>query len=390
MIGINELVLKSCEQNELKYLSKLHLSKYLSYSEKMIIDWIVEYTTKYSEAPNINRLSDKFSFLEYVAVPDYPLADIAESCQKFVKNRFFADFVNKHQKEIENNEIDSIAKIIDESDSLDMNDDSFVDHSDLYLEYFQEKLTLSFNERIFDNNTYMTRDNVVWFAGRPETYKTTLCQWLAYKQFLAGRNVLVITNETSIEAYAAKIDSFMFGIPLDNFFTNSFLEQEKTMIMKVKQLLSGYKGSIKYRKGFVNDVRSIKFFIENINPDIVFLDGVYLMGEKDGWTSYGKISSDIKQLSLDYKVPFVGPIHTNRANTDGIVTAEQIALSDSFLKDCDKMFGIYREDSNFDKVSINNLKDRQSKDHLPTFSLHVNKGLNMLQFDNYNSIIKEY
>jgi replicative DNA helicase len=95
-----------------------------------------------------------------------------------------------------------------------------------------------------------------------------------------------------------------------------------------------------------------------LHPEIVFIDGVYLMideqtGEANTPQAITNITRSLKRMAQKYKVPVV--ITTQVLNwkmRKGQVTADSIGYSSSFHQDADVIFGLQREDENVDDTRI--------------------------------------
>ncbi len=95
-----------------------------------------------------------------------------------------------------------------------------------------------------------------------------------------------------------------------------------------------------------------------LHPEVVFIDGVYLMideqtGEANTPQAITNITRSLKRMAQKYKVPVV--ITTQVLNwkmRKGQVTADSIGYSSSFHQDADVIFGLQREDENVDDTRI--------------------------------------
>jgi len=101
-------------------------------------------------------------------------------------------------------------------------------------------------------------------------------------------------------------------------------------------------------------VSSIQSKIQTLNPDVVFIDGVYLMmdeqtGESNTPQALTGITRSLKRLAQRTNKPIV--ITTQALNwktKKGKVSTDSIGYSSSFLQDADVVFGLEREDENVD------------------------------------------
>jgi replicative DNA helicase len=101
-------------------------------------------------------------------------------------------------------------------------------------------------------------------------------------------------------------------------------------------------------------VSGLQAKIEKIRPDIVFVDGVYLMeDEKSGETetprALTQITRDLKRLAQKYEIPVV--ISTQVLlwkMKKGQVSADSIGYSSSFFQDSDVILGLQKQDEEDD------------------------------------------
>ena len=100
-------------------------------------------------------------------------------------------------------------------------------------------------------------------------------------------------------------------------------------------------------------VRSMASKIQNYKPDIVYVDGTYLMIDEDGAEAYNQqmtnITRALKRLAQKANVPVVATTQVlNWKMRKGQVTADAIGYSSSFHQDADVIFGLQREDESVD------------------------------------------
>jgi len=100
-------------------------------------------------------------------------------------------------------------------------------------------------------------------------------------------------------------------------------------------------------------VSSIASKIQNFKPDIVFVDGTYLMIDEEGAEAYNQqmtnITRALKRLAQKANIPVVATTQVlNWKMRKGQVTADAIGYSSSFHQDADVIFGLQREDETVD------------------------------------------
>jgi replicative DNA helicase len=101
-------------------------------------------------------------------------------------------------------------------------------------------------------------------------------------------------------------------------------------------------------------ISTLSLKIEKLQPDIIFVDGVYLMvdemtGEMTTPLALTNISRSMKRLAQQHEKPIVitTQVLTHKMRR-GQVTADSIGYSSSFFQDSDVIFGLQRQDETDD------------------------------------------
>jgi len=105
-------------------------------------------------------------------------------------------------------------------------------------------------------------------------------------------------------------------------------------------------------------VSAIASKIQSKNPDIIFIDGAYLLideqtGESNTPQAITNITRSLKRLAQKIKRPIV--ISTQALAwkmRGGNVTADSIGYSSSFHQDADVIFGLQKVDENIDDMRL--------------------------------------
>jgi replicative DNA helicase len=105
-------------------------------------------------------------------------------------------------------------------------------------------------------------------------------------------------------------------------------------------------------------VTGIASKIQVLHPNVVFIDGTYLMideqtGEANTPQALTNITRSLKRLAQKFQIPIV--ISTQVLNwkmRKGQVTADSIGYSSSFHQDADVIFGLQKQDENVDDTRL--------------------------------------
>lgn len=148
--------------------------------------------------------------------------------------------------------------------------------------------------------------------------------YVALKQAVAahdsGENVLFVTTEMSIEQIARRHISIAMGINPDVLKRNTLSTYTERRIRRFYRDRLGSERFNIFSVGMNSQVAAVEAFMQEFDPSVVFIDGVYLM--KPSSTSVSKSSSrtekvtavfdELKGLTLDADRPLIVTTQLNR------------------------------------------------------------------------------
>lgn len=117
----------------------------------------------------------------------------------------------------------------------------------------------------------------------------------------------------------------------------------------------------------IDNVRDIDAFIDGLRPDMVFVDGVYLLDDDnkrgDLWSATTKVIRKLKKVAARRKIPIVAAAQFNReaVKKGGMGGAEDIGGTDAIGQTSDVVIALAQnEDQERDRVMVvKNLKNRE-------------------------------
>jgi replicative DNA helicase len=200
---------------------------------------------------------------------------------------------------------------------------------------------------------------LIVIVAPPKTGKSTVALQIAQNVHLQDKSVMFQSFEMSNHEQQTRYDAMRARISHTRLI-NGLLEPEEEARYQAK-----LRSMENMRKPFWlvdsangSTVSGIASKISVLHPDVVFIDGVYLMideqtGEANTPQAITNITRSLKRMAQKYKVPVV--ITTQVLNwkmRKGQVTADSIGYSSSFHQDADVIFGLQREDENVDDTRI--------------------------------------
>ena len=215
-------------------------------------------------------------------------------------------------------------------------------------------------------------EDLVLFVARIAVGKTwmaillALCAWKPKKDGKEGKRVLFITTEVSKTRVGMRLFAAHERLPYGEFTHGrlSFLAEDR-LRTAVTDLLEA-DGFFIIGGDFDFKMSSVELAIENCRPDVVVIDGAYLL-QAEGASRTERMASifnDLKRLAKRRKVTIILTTQLNRGSKKGetsTVELDSIALSDVGGWNADLVFGLIRtEDNEKDRqMTIKPLKVRE-------------------------------
>lgn len=184
-------------------------------------------------------------------------------------------------------------------------------------------------------------------VSRPGVGKTWLLSIFAEFSARQGLKVLFVTNEMSNTQIMQRFDALYFKLPykelraglLPDALEKMYFEGLKKMKKDVKMVVTQD----------VHGVNSVGSKIDQYKPDLVLIDGMYLLADDQNsqsrWEGISNISRNLKKLARKKNVPIIATTQFNRASEDvkiDKVTLSNLGFSDSIGQDADVVLGLFR------------------------------------------------
>ena len=196
--------------------------------------------------------------------------------------------------------------------------------------------------------------NLVLYYGRPKQMKS----WVAINQAVhfyqtntRGGKVLLITLEMPPELVARRIAALITRVDYEKFMQGKLNKDEETA-MKEELTSLKLQETSDIREGRKREfiiaapeqdmsVLEIESKIDMYDPDLVVIDGTYLLSDartkKSGvdWKVLANVSRDLKALAQRRMVPIVGVHQANRKDDEASDDLSDVAFTDSYARDAD-------------------------------------------------------
>lgn len=360
---MNALISQSLDEGDLNLLFGFPKSL-LSKTETNIIDWIAEYIIRYGKPPTVSRLLEEFDTFAPITTAD-PLGDVYDRTLTRKRNLFTRTYMTEIQEDLKRGKdpLPYIEKLLTNISGGrgDVTLYSAFDRSS----YLRRPTSIPFGiPQIDDRTGGVAKGDLIYAVGRLGTGKTTMSLWVLTKWLMQGKRILMASNENRADDVVNKIDSFLGGYNPINKRTMKWNDDDKNRLATVSYIAKNMDGEVYIPNRPVQDVKEIRSLILSYKPDLVMIDGIYLMNGMSGdshWEKITSVSRELKKTADGEGIPIWG-IHQASRNAIGKrIEVEHVAFADALAQDCDMLFGLNPEEDG--SVFVEAIKSRWGEGH---------------------------
>lgn len=355
---MNKLVTKSLEDSSVHLLFSFPRTL-LTSTEVKIIEWIQQYTNRFGTPPSMVRVNAEFTNFVPVKSKD-PLGDIYEQTLVRKRNIYVREYLTQVQGDLKAG-VDPLP-IIDKLHQDIRGGEGDVTRYTSYdrSAYLRQPTTFPYDIPEIDRHTGgIAKGDLIYLIGRLGTGKTTFALWLLTKKLQAGKKILMVSNENRSDDVIAKIDSYMGGFNPIKKRLMEWTPDDVNRLKTVSHIAGKMEGEVYIPNRPVQDVKEVQSLIYTYRPDMVVVDGIYLMAGASGdshWEKITGISRGLKQLAEGEGVPVIGIHQANRQAIGRRIEVEHVAYADALAQDADLLLAINPEDDG--SIFVEAIKNR--------------------------------
>lgn len=198
-------------------------------------------------------------------------------------------------------------------------------------------------------------DDYVVFYGRPKSMKSWVLAACGAHLTDQDKRLVIYTKEMTADNIFQRMGCCLAGIDYDRFRHGDLTAQEWCIVQGTQKLL--HQRSLEQTIVCLNaqdapkggdTVEWLDSKVEKYQPDLVLIDGMYLMSDSKGAKKKNEkvanISNELRQLNLSRKKPIIATLQANRdaaKNTDA--NLDEIAFSDAIGQDATLLMRIINE-----------------------------------------------
>lgn len=202
---------------------------------------------------------------------------------------------------------------------------------------------------------------LVTFVGEAKKGKSLMTLIMASAAHMHGVMPMFISFEMSIEEQEARYDALLSGVPHTRIIRGDLSVRDMEKIQKALTLQKNMHPFIMVEdSASVTTVSALAGKLQQYRPNILFVDGVYLMDDENGEPkgspqALTNITRSLKRLAQRFDIPIVVTTQVlswklgNRKTRQ--VTADAIGYTSSFAQDSDLVLGV-ESDPDIDNQAI--------------------------------------
>ena len=329
--------------------------------------------TKYGECPSLDVVTENFPTYKVVEAQDsidYLLDEIVARRRKIATITMVGEAIDQLEKERDHEAAlislqRGIVKLEEEGLTTSTDIDITENPLALWDEYMFRKnnpglLGVPTGFPTIDKATNgLQNGQLIIIVAPPKTGKSTLALQIAQNIHLKGSTPMFQSFEMTNQEQLSRYVAMRARVSHTRYQSGSLTDEEESRVKAKLRAISEMREKfwlVGASEGAT--VSAVASKIQILQPDVVFIDGMYLMidenGEKPGSPqALTNITRSLKRLAQRVNKPVVisTQILENKMR-NGQVTTDAIGYSSSFHQDADVIFGLQREDENVDSTRL--------------------------------------
>lgn len=211
----------------------------------------------------------------------------------------------------------------------------------------------SFNE----TSGGLQNDDYIVLYGRPKSKKSWVLAAFIASLYLQDKTVLIYTKEMTADNIFTRVAACIVGVPYQELRTGRLSREDRQKLGMLQQVVAELQATqrmicLNGKDSSGNDtVEWLEAKAKKYKPDIIFIDGLYLMNDSRGSKNQKdnfrvqNISRACRQMVLTLGIPLVATLQATRAaSAHKSANLDEIAFSDAIGQDVTCAIRVINED----------------------------------------------
>ena len=325
------------------------------------VDWLLEYYRDYDAVPSLEAFYNKFGL--QLPEPQDPISFYVDKCTETAMFHRTSEVYDALGEQLKKMDPMGAAKTIQEK-ALELAKGFSIGKDVDYAENTEDRIQAYLDRQncpqvygipsgwpVLDNYTTGWQESTftVLFS-KSKSYKSWILLFWALNAWMAGKRVLFYSREMPASHLYKRVDALLtrtpykfmrYGFP-DQAMFDAFAEKLRShmaMYNKNRFIVMDVTGM-----GSLPELEYIHSKVAVDKPDILFVDGIYLIGGKgqSDWERVKSVTNGLKQVCMDRKIPVVGTTQATKKASGKNLDKSDIAYGPSFEQDVDLLLSINR------------------------------------------------
>lgn len=396
------IISKIINDHTLDDTSRAGIKPYHFHSDwQNVYEWLLSYTSEHGDVPSAHAFSRAHGSIKVLDTADESFSGL------------FSELLDKYRIVVMSEGLTEVMAYIDQEQSMEavevlrrtveqasvqnarMRDFNIIENwEERYARYEEMRNTPNALRGIptgfhgLDRITHGLRpQQFIVLVGEPKRGKSLFALVMANAAHSAGRRPMFVSFEMSVEEQLARYDALRAGVAYDNILSGNLSNEEMKRIrqsMILNKNMQPYMMSEDTSR--LTTVSAIASKAKEYRPDVLFIDGMYLMdderGEQKGSSqALTNITRDTKALAQNLDIPILATSQVlswklNNKRTRAI-TGDSIGYTSSFVQDADLVLGAERNPDVDDQSIIRVVEARTA----PKAEIHVQWDWDTMHFE---------
>lgn len=357
-----ELLTKVLAANSIQRLAEKKVKDTMFADLRAEYVMIVNHYREYGEMPGIEAIRRYFPNFQPVAAVPEPLDYYIDELRKKRKYSVLADALRESGRQLGENTdqaMDTLENALRTiyTEIAEMRDVSWTDRTGERREEYEHRESLRgvFGiltpwRHLNDLTMGFAPENLITIAGRPKRGKTWVMVLIALMAIRQNKKVLFVTLEMSPAEIERRADAAWGRFGYEEFRKAMMGTEPKNRYFEVLQQISELDTQFIITgdadaKGQVGTT-FLDAKIRQYNPDILMIDGVYLMHDEIGHKSRTEkmynLTQGLKRTARHFQIPIAVTAQMKQGNENREAGQSGVQWSDSFAQDSDMLIEIFQ------------------------------------------------
>lgn len=364
--------------------------------------------TTYGSVPSWQLLQQRFAGFPWS--PSYDT--LPTLCQELRRNKMYADVVSCADEASQVAGTDPAQAVAILREAVTRMATQHELSNDLLLSNAYEQLYANYNnvanangvtgipypwDILNDDTQGMQIGQFIVIYGRPKMMKTWVALVMACFAYMKGMRVLIWSLEMNEMQLLTRIASVICAVDYEKFKKGKLDPATQQRVWQIMMAIrdeelvrvnhTGHTPALLATapRGESSGVSALQAKIAEFRPDLVIVDGMYLMRDDRSrirtvdWKSITHISQDLKQTARQFQIPIIGVTQANRGADKDPKKADlaELSYADALGQDCDLCLRVHKQKdqaSQDNEIVISIAGGRETL--LDAFVIHGHPGTN--------------